>query len=260
MVPTVRLFGPGRDEIFDLDGWFQHAPPEGGLAQWRDGYSAKELARSWTRPGRPAVPDEFWVAVRDLAGDRDELYGRPEHTTALDAYGRGRQHDLFACVRRDGATVLVIGVEAKACETFDGRVADRAVAAAPSNKRARCNLLSRALFGRPVMDEDTGEIIDTSLGAHGYQLWTAAVGTVIEAQQRGVDRAVLVIQRFRPRDLASPEVGDTRDWASALDASTRALTAFMDDLVTSGSRSHETEFVKAGTGLSVIEVESPIGS
>jgi hypothetical protein len=38
-----------------------------------------------------------------------------------------------------------IGIEAKACEGFDGTVGDRAGAAAPSKKRARCNLLARAL-------------------------------------------------------------------------------------------------------------------
>ena len=163
-------------------------------------------------------------------------------------------------MRRDGDTVLVIGVEAKACETLDGTVADRATAAAPSNKRARCNLLSRALFGRSVMDEGTGEIIDASLATHGYQLWTAAVGTLIEAQQRGVDHAVLVIHRFRPSDLASPGLSDTRDWVSALDVSSRALKAFTADLAASGSSSHETEFVKAGTTLSVTEAESYIES
>lgn len=101
------------------------------------------------RPGSPAMPDELHSVITGLVdGEVDEVYGRPEHTTKLDNYSRARQHDLFGCPRRDGATVLVVGIEAKACEGFDGIVADRATAAAPSNKRARCNLLSRALFGR----------------------------------------------------------------------------------------------------------------
>lgn len=107
MTPVVRLFGPDGVEIVDLDS----------------------------------------VIAGLIDGDVDELYGRPEHTTRLDNYSRARQHDLFGCGRRDGATVLVVGVEAKACEGFDGNVADRATGAAPSKKRVRCNLLSRALFG-----------------------------------------------------------------------------------------------------------------
>jgi hypothetical protein len=107
------------------------------MCSWKDGYSAKEQAKAWLRPGKPAVPVELWSALGELADDVDEVYGRPEHATRLDNYARARQHDLLACGRRDGATALVIGIEAKAREDFDGTVGDRAAAPAPSNKRAR---------------------------------------------------------------------------------------------------------------------------
>jgi hypothetical protein len=132
MPPSARLFGTDREEIVDLDSWFAHAPPEKGAAQWKDGYSAKEQARAWLRSGRPMVPEELWSAIAELAGDVDEIYGRPEHPTRLDNYPRARHHDLFACPRRNGATLIVLGVEAKACESFDWTVSDRATAAAPS--------------------------------------------------------------------------------------------------------------------------------
>jgi hypothetical protein len=223
MALSARLFGTDGEEIFDLASWFEHAPPERGLAQSRDGYSAKEQAKAWLRSGRPAAPEEFWSGIRALAGDVDHLYARPEHTTRLDRYARARQHDLFACARRDGATSLVIGVEAKACEDFDGTVADRASAPKPSNKRARCNLLARALFGCDVIEEGTGEIMDERLGNHGYQLWTAAVGTIIEAQARGVPDALLVVHQFQPQDLGTAtQTGDKRDWRSLLSTRTSA--------------------------------------
>ncbi len=194
MSPPARLFGPDRVEITDLDSWLCHAPPEKGEAQWRDGYSAKEQAKAWLRSGRPALPAELWSSISDLGPvGVDEVYGRPEHQTRLDRYSGARQHDLFACARRDGETVLVVGIEAKACEDFAGAVADRAASGPRSNKRARCNLLARALFGREVLDEGTGEVLDERLGRHGYQLWTAAVGTIMEAQQREVPSAVLAI-------------------------------------------------------------------
>ena len=60
MPPAARVFGPDREEIHDLDSWFTHAPPEKGLAQWRDRYSAKEQAKAWLRGGSPAVPQELW--------------------------------------------------------------------------------------------------------------------------------------------------------------------------------------------------------
>lgn len=259
--PAARLFGPDKHEIFDLDSWFTHAPPERGKVQWRDGYSAKEQAKAWLRPGTPAVPAELWEALGPIAvAGADEFYARPEHTTRLDRYRRARQHDLLGCVRRAGKTVLMVGVEAKACEDFDGLVADRSSAAPPSNKRARCNLLSRALFGRDVIDEHTGDVLDGSLGQHAYQLWTAAVGTIIEAQASKHDRAVLVIHQFVPRDAATSRVtGDVRDWGSALAANAAAIDLFVRELQAAGATSFETDFVRAGTTLDVIKVEGPIG-
>ena len=261
MAPTARVFGPDREEIHDLDSWFLHAPPEKGEGQWRDGYSAKEQAKAWLRSGSPAVPPELWEALSRFArGDVDEFYARPEHTTRLDKYSRARQHDLLGCIRRQKQTRLVVGVEAKACENFDGVVADRASAAPPSKKRARCNLLSRALFGRDVIDELTGDILDEPLSHHGYQLWTAAVGTIIEAQTRKQDRTVLVVHQFVPRDLTKAKAaGDVRNWASALGANATAVDAFVGLSKPLGGHLHETDFVRAGTALDVVKVESTIG-
>lgn len=260
MSPPARLFGPDRVEITDLDSWLRHAPPEKGEAQWRDGYSAKEQAKAWLRSERPTVPAELWSSISDLGpGGVDEVYGGPEHQTRLDRYSGARQHDLFACARRDGETVLVVGIEAKACEDFAGVVADRAASGPRSNKRARCNLLARALFGREVLDEGTGEVLDERLGRHGYQLWTAAVGTIIEAQQREVPSAVLAIHQFLPRDLgAAAEAGDKREWRSALATNVERLDAFVAAMQASGSRSHDTDFVEAGTTLHVVKVDSAI--
>jgi hypothetical protein len=261
MPPSVRLFGPDRQEIHDLRSWRLHAPLEKPEKQWKDGCSAKEQAKAWLRPGHPAVPQEFWDALAPFAEDVDEIYARPEHKTRLDRFGRKRQHDLFACARTQGATKVVIGVEAKACEDFDGTVGDRAGHAPPSNRRARCNLLSRALFGREVMNEATGEILDPELASHGYQLWTAAVGTIIEAQEREVDDVVLMIHHFMPRDRDAAEAsGDRRDWGVALAANQLAFHSFASAFDSAGGRSHETEFVRPGTKLDVIKVESLIDS
>lgn len=261
MPPVARLFGQDKSEIVDCDSWYLHAPPEGGSKQWRDGYSAKEQAKAWCRSGSVAVPEEVWSAMSDfVVGGADEIYARPEHVTRLDRFSRARQHDLFACVRRNGETVLVVGVEAKACETFDGIVADRATAVPPSKKRARCNLLSRALFGREVLDEETGAVLDERLSRHGYQLWTAAVGTIIEAQQRGVDQVLVLVQQFVPGDVAeATRGGDARKWTSALEANTKALDEFAAEIRAAGSESYKTEFVRPGTRLHVAKVESTIG-
>jgi hypothetical protein len=262
MPPAVRLFGTDREEIFDCEGWLRHAPPEGGETRWKDGYSAKEQAKAWLRPGSPGVPEELWSPLSGLIdGGADEIYGRPEHQTKLDGYGRRRQHDLLVCVRHRGEAILVAGVEAKGCEDFGGLVADRAEAAPPSNKRARRNLLSRALFGHDVFDEPTGQVLDKGLASRGYQLWTATVGSVIEAPGRGLDEAVAIVHQFKPSDIhAVGLAGDTRDWRTALGGNAKAFESFAADMRSAGSTSHQTEFVQGGTAIHLLKVESVIKS
>jgi hypothetical protein len=104
---------------------------------------------------------------------------------------------------------------------------------------------------------DSGAVLDADLGGHGYQLWTAAVGTIIEAQKRGLPRAILVVHQFRPRDRdVAAGTDDKRDWATALNDNADAVSAFAKALEASGATSRETEFVEAGTRLDVLKVES----
>jgi hypothetical protein len=196
--------------------------------------------------------------VPGLADARDaEVLALPEHKTRLDGFGRARQHDLLITVRDGGRVGAVVGVEAKACEPFDGVVADRAQHAPPSKRRARCNLMAQALFARDVMDEHTGEILDDALGAHGYQLWTATTGTIIEAQRAGAAVATVVFHQFRPADLAAARaVGDTRAWDTALAKNERSLQAFIDALEEAGATTHQTPFVQAGTRIDVRRVQT----
>jgi hypothetical protein len=257
MVPRARVFGTDGQEIFDPASWRVHAHPENPEVEWKPGYSAMEQANAWLRTGKPATPEEFWAAIADLAANADEIYARPEHRTKLDNYRRRRQHDLFGCTRRKGKTTLVFGVEAKACEDFAGTVAQHAKPGKPSKARDRCNLLARALFGRDVVDQESGDILDARLSNHGYQLWTAAVGTIIEAQKRGKDEAVLVIHQLRPRVLSQGAfAGDPRNWSVALDTHKTLVGAFAADLAAAGGASHKTAFVKAGANLHVRMVET----
>lgn len=258
--PPARLFGPDRHEITDLASWFEHAPPEKGEAQFKDGSSAKESAKAWLRTGEPRLPAEVWAVVEPVVGAVDAVNARPEHRTDLDGLGRARRHDVFACLRQGEQTVAVVGIEATAAGDFGGRVRDRAAAAPPSRKRERCNLLARALFGRDVFDESTGQVLDEALGEHGHQLWTAAVGTLIEAQQRSVDDAILLVHQFRPSDPAAGlGDGDARNWPKALAATRAAFDAFRLALEDAGGRSFETPHVRAGTRLHVLRAEALIG-
>jgi uncharacterized protein DUF6946 len=182
----------------------------------------------------------------------------PEHQTRLDDLARGdrgkRNHDMLAVLGDPDDPTAVLGIEAKAAEDFDGIVADKLATPAPTNLPERCDLLARALFGRPVRYED-GEV-GPELDRHGYQLWTAAVGTVIEAQERGAPEAILLIHQFAPGSEALP-AGDTRTWDRKLSSNAAMIYEFTLALAPEPV-TFETEFVQAGTRLHVLTVCSLI--
>lgn len=253
-----RIIGRDGNEIRTLTEWFEHAPPEKGESQWVDGYSAKEAAKAWLRRGAPEIPAEIEYALR--AAGLSELDGwtaYPEHRTQLDDFGRGgqgkRQHDVLLEVGTPDRPLAVVGIEAKACEGYDGTVGKKAEKSPPSELPARCNLLSQALFGRPVWDADRRELVDRELALHGYQLWTAAVGTVREAQARGLEDAILLVHQFAPAP-SGPALGDDRPWSECLAKNASMLFQFREALGVAVTYTYGTEFVGAGTRLSVLDV------
>lgn len=264
LTPDVIVIGRDEQEIRCLDHWFPHAPPAGGCDQWVDGYSAKEQAKAWMRSGSPAFPAEILEALRYVGVENlESVTAYPEHETPLDKFGRGgkgnRNHDVLAVGRRASGETVVIGIEAKACERFDGIVATRARVPAPSKKSLRANVLSRALFGRDVCDVDTGAVVGADLAAHGYQLWTAAVGTLIEAAKHDAALAVLLVHQFEPDPVRGPDARDRRRWGAALKSNERALSTFVAALTATGeATSHPTEFVRGGIVLRVAKARAPL--
>ena len=125
--------------INSVDAWFATAPPKEAY-QWKDGRSAKELAKSFCQPSGVGLPAE----IKSLL-DSSPVLGRvdivelwPEHKLALDSLrGETRNADLAGIgTSRLGPTAIT--VEAKADEPF-GDTTGQALAKAPQ----RSNLPSR---------------------------------------------------------------------------------------------------------------------
>ena len=214
--PALRLAGPGTT-ISGMWSWFAAAPPKGAEKQWKDGRSAKELARAWCRAGIPSMPAEM---VETLSSHSDTVGfvawdAIPELVTPLDAErGEARNHDLVVVGVANGAATLV-GVEAKAGEPFGDKTVAQRLAAGVATPRSgvsrRIAGLVEAITGqRP--DFASGEEIPVGLSDRGYQLLTATVGTVIEAGRRHCSRAVLLVHEFAP---ATPPPNLARDLADA---------------------------------------------
>lgn len=240
---TLKIQGPDGGSITSLDQWGAKAPPK-GETHWREGYSAYELAKAWVAgPGVPADVRDALDAVPELTGFKPTAPALAEHVTRLDGFrGEGRNHDLVVLGRAAGGPT-VLGVEGKSREPFGPLVGKKLEVPEPSNQAARAELLSQALFGRPAADPDISGL--------RYQLLTAAVGTLIEAQKHECTQAVLLVHELLPAaDVESPKVVDNQN---DLDAFVRTLGGGAGPF-----RSHETDHVNGAVSLFVVKVRTVI--
>ncbi len=192
-------------EIQSVDDWFLHAPPKKGIKQWKDGRSAKELARAWfPSTGRPNIPNELIKLLNSHEDIKDAVIdaGIPEHIVALDNF-RGEQRNCdLALYGRVGDKPISINIEAKADEPFDLTIQEKldSVSKKPrSNIPKRIDHLCRSLFGKTVQEIP-------KLANLRYQLITGAAGTLIDAELIKADLAVFVIHTFLSNKLDMEKV------------------------------------------------------
>jgi hypothetical protein len=200
-------------EIRSIEDWFKYAPPKMRERQWKDGRSAKELARSWFRKGFACPPEEMRLLLERTFGTEitfDEA--KPECIIKLDDFrGEHRNSDLVVLCRA-GMQHTSINIEAKADEPF-GETIDRYYdqkVNSQSNAPARILQLSLALFGR-APDETTRKL--------RYQLLHAAAATLIDAAHQGATVGVLLIHEFRSKSLNENKLRQNgTDWENFVHA------------------------------------------
>jgi hypothetical protein len=195
-----------QTEIRTVDEWFDRAAPAGGKRHWREGRSAMEIARLWCGSGLPTVPGDVSRVLESqphLSGARITAV-IPEWKTGLRGEARGpRNHDLVLFAETQARRVL-IGVEAKTDEPLDAPLSVRVAKAKaglaadppiPTKQLIRVRRLTEALFGVCALDEADEVLPDfTDLP---YQLVSAVAGTLIEAEERKADIAMLLIHALR---------------------------------------------------------------
>jgi hypothetical protein len=197
----------GGHEIRSIDDWFEYAPPKMGARHWKDGRSAKELARSWVRKGYAFPPEE----IRELLeaafnGEITFHEAKPECVIELDDFpGENRNCDLVLLLGIGQR--MVVNVEAKADEPFGddtiGDYYDR-TSDSRSNVPARIRQLSSALFGR---------VPDAAIRRLRYQLLHAAAATLIEAAVNKAEFGLFLVHEFRsPRLKQKKLTRNSTDW------------------------------------------------
>ena len=182
-----------RDDIYDLDSWFKAAPPMGAAKQWRDGRSAKELARYMTA-NFPNVPAEIENILSDFTTLDAEFDWNGEYVTDFAKYdlgrGEGRNHDAFMW-NKD----VVVGIEGKADESLGSQLVGDAMIGATDNKMHRIRGMIKMLFGdEPVNHKNIR-----------YQLVTATAATLLEAKERKVNNAVILVLVFKKQGCFSEQ-------------------------------------------------------
>ncbi len=187
-------FHKNGSEIHSVEDWLQFAPPKEGLRQWKDGRSAKELAKIWfPKPGTPQIPAGLTTLLNSIPdlSDTKIIEGIPEHKIPLDNFrGETRNADLVL-VGTNGDTNVSINIEAMADESFDQTLYQklRSVRNPKSKIPARIDLLCDSLFGQTP--ESNPDLLNLR-----YQLLTGCAGTLIEASKVGAGVAVFVIHVF----------------------------------------------------------------
>ncbi len=188
------LIHKNNNHIESVEDWFRLAPPKEGLRQWKDGRSAKELAKTWfPQPGTPRIPADLIVLLNGHPAliNTEILEGSPEHKIQLDNFrGETRNADLVLIGKR-GESKVSINIEAKADEPYDQTIAEklRSVKNPRSKIPDRIDLLCQALFG------ETPESNPKLLSLR-YQLLTGCAGAMIEASKIGAGVAVFVVHVF----------------------------------------------------------------
>lgn len=187
----MDFFNHKGEPISDLDAWERLAPPA-AAHHWVEGRSAYEVARDWST-GNAAERLATLLALRPELSDVSLPRAVVEKRTRFDDIRGGPRHHDLLLTGTTCAGPLVVGVEAKADETFDHTLEKFVETAQARTMRTRAPVrldrLTLAFFGK-TWDEDD---IVASLR---YQLISALAGTLADAKTASAAHAVLLVHEF----------------------------------------------------------------
>ena len=190
-----------------MEQWFQFAPPQKGIEQWRNSRSAKELARAWfpdtvPMPGNVKIPIELRQLLEseefsDFQFDR----GEPELESPFDGHA-GTVANLDLCVTGQWRSIpTLFGIEAKADEPFSKLLEEHYESnPLPSHVRGRIDNLCSVFFGKSL--SESSDLIRSLR----YQLLTGLAGTLAEAKRKQAQQAVFIVHVFYSKALSSSNV------------------------------------------------------
>jgi hypothetical protein len=205
------------DVIRNLEDWETLAPPA-SRTHWKDGRSAKELAKAWSDGSGPALVVQAFSQTEDL-GTLEIHDVTVEAQVAFDEFPGGkRNHDLLIHGTCDSGRV-VIGLKAKADESYGETVASYHRKALATRTAGGITNAPERLRGL-LMDFCLSSLeTHTTLGDLRYQLFSGVAGT-LAAVSGPSQLAVFFVHEF-----ATPQTSPTKRAENQVD-----LNRFLGDV------------------------------
>ncbi|MFF5996455.1 hypothetical protein AAGS61_17210 [Lysinibacillus sp. KU-BSD001] len=155
--------------------------------QWKEGYSAYELAHCWESSANlpMIVENVFKESKLPIFDDVEMLYGFPEYKVAIPGGNASSQNDLYVIAKVKNG-LLTIMVEGKVSEPF-GETVDLWLGNNPSDgKRKRLNYLLSLL-----------RLHENHITKIRYQLLHRTASALIEAKKVNAKNSLMLVHSFR---------------------------------------------------------------
>lgn len=184
--------------IRSIEDWRRFAPPKGRDRHWKDGRSAKELARAWCSVDGPCAPREFLELLSRLVSAEHlaAAEGWPEHQVPIDDLPGEPPNIDLALVSDGHLGRTVVCIEAKADEPFGEDILsllNTAVVRIARDERTgaieRLQRLAESLL--PSWEAGLPHLADIR-----YQLLTATAAALALAELHHAKVAAVVVHEF----------------------------------------------------------------
>ncbi|MBO7122656.1 MAG: hypothetical protein J6V90_05185 [Treponema sp.] len=178
--------------VSNPDEWKQVFPPAGGDKQWRDGYSAKELAKIVTGYYDDIdFEQELRIKLNRPKLEIIENKIFPERLSKFDNDWHGPRHHDLACCAIDDGTPVALCFEAKVYESLDLKLEKYRDSI---GKIDRCNKLCYNFFGKKY-DGNENEYKNIY-----YQILSSVAGTVAFACENNIQDAFFILYQILPKN------------------------------------------------------------
>lgn len=208
-------------KITSVEDWYKVAPPKKPAEQWKDGRSAKELARFVTGP---SFGEFVKLLLKNMGIKEQDFVCEPEAETRFEIQSSLEQIDLGVSGPRNHDLLMtgktcVIGVEAKVSEKFGEYTVKKEweKACTPNKREKRISGLIQFLSDGVYQDY---EHTPDSIKELQYQLFTATVGTILEAKRKVIKEAIVLVMVFKGN------VAKEDDYNTKCDNNDAAFNAF----------------------------------